>query len=195
MKLQQATILFFCALLVFLTGCSRNTVGLPSAPAAALPDNSYQDLQAGSTLKIVLPMLKPGALRSTVRVQETNGNTISVASDDVIGYSTSKYAVTGKSGVVSLQLISAQQTQNGQTLVVADPPRLPFQLPRKREHVRLIYLVRVSQADHNMAIVGSKRLDSLNVYTARLKKDPTLCKTTGEVFCSWVPAGVAVRPE
>lgn len=195
MKLQPPAILVLCALPVSLVSCSRKIVTLPAAPAAALPDNSYEDLQPGSTLKIVLPVLKSGGLRPALRVQETKGNSISVAADEVIGYITSNYAVTGKSGVVRLQFTSAQETRGDRTLVLAEPPLLPFQLPRKREHVRLIYLVRVSQADHNMAIVGAKHLDSLNIYTVRLKKDPTICKTNSEVSCSWVPAGIAVRPE
>ena len=77
----------------------------------------------------------------------------------------------------------------------AHAPTLPFALPLKAQHIRLIYLVRSSQSDHNMAITASKSLEALNGFTNRLKGSPDVCKLDGEVFCSWVPAGIAVRPE
>jgi hypothetical protein len=194
MRLQTTSILL-CTLLVLLAACSRKTAAVPAAPTPTPPDNSYLDLRSGSTLKIVLPLLKSGGFRPTLHAQETTGNTISVAAADLVGYMTLKYAVAGRHGLVRLKWTAAQETERGQTLPVAEPPALPFQLPRKPEHVRLIYLVRVSEADHNMAIVGSKRLDSLNAFTARLERDPGLCRPDEEIFCSWVPSGIAVRPE
>jgi hypothetical protein len=158
-------------------------------------DNSYLDLQGGSSLKIVMPLLKSGGFRADLRRQEINGNTISLTAADLTGYITLNYAVAGRNGVVRLRFIAAQKTQEGQTVPVSAPPALPFDLPRRPEHVRLVYLVRVSQADHNMAIVASRHPESLKAFTARLKEDPGICKTDNEIFCSWVPAGIAVRPE
>ena len=115
---------------------------------------------------------------------------------DLIGYATSRYAITGKKGAgVRLRFVSAEETRNGKTVPMANPPILPFELPRKLENIRLIYLVRVSKADHNMAIAGSKHLESLSALTERLKANPSVCKSSDDIFCSWVPAGVAVRPE
>ncbi|MGI9072716.1 MAG: hypothetical protein ACR2JB_15725 [Bryobacteraceae bacterium] len=91
--------------------------------------------------------------------------------------------------------MSAEITKDGKTVPEANPPRLPFALPEGTEHIRLVYLVRVSQADHNMAIVASKRLATLNIFTAQLKRNPGVCKRDDETFCSWVPAGIAVRQE
>jgi hypothetical protein len=142
-----------------------------------------------------MPLLKSGGFRPNLQAQKTSGNTMTFAADDLIGYMISQYAVTGKNGVVRLKFVTAQETKQGHAVPLTAPPPLPFELPRKPGHVRLVYLVRVSQADHNMAVVASKRLIALNAFTTRLKADPGVCKTTDEIFCSWVPAGIAVRPE
>lgn len=182
--------------LTAIAGCARNNVHVPISPAIARNDNSYVDLEPGWTLQIVVPLLKSGGFRSSLVPQESNGNTISISAADLIGYTTSRYTITGKKGGgVRLRFVFSEETRNGKTVPTSNAPILPFELPRKTENIRLIYLVRVSQADHNMAIAGSKHLDSLNKFTERLKEEPSVCKTSGDIFCSWVPAGIAVRPE
>jgi hypothetical protein len=96
---------------------------------------------------------------------------------------------------VRLNFTSAEIRKDGKTIHEANAPTLPFTLPRGTGHIRLVYLVRVSQADHNMAILASKHLETLNTFTAQLRRTPGICKHGAEVFCSWVPAGVAVRQE
>jgi hypothetical protein len=168
---------------------------IPPTPSAVEHDNSYEDLKTGSTLKIVMPLLKSGGFHASLHAQQTNSNTITLTADDLLGYITSKYAITGKNGMLRLKFLSAQQTKDGQTLPLAAPPALPFDLPRIPEHVRLVYLVRSSQADHNMAIIASKNLNSLDALTRRVQKDPDTCIAANDAFCSWVPSGIAVRPE
>lgn len=68
-------------------------------------------------------------------------------------------------------------------------------LPMQTEHIRLVYLMRVSEADHNMAIIASRRFDALNVFTKKFEKNPNACAISNRVFCAWVPAGIALRPE
>lgn len=195
MTTSGAFLLASCTAALLLAGCSRKNVLAPVTPAPTTSDNSYYDLQAGSAVRIVMPLLKSGGFRTNLQVQGANGNTMSFGADDLIGYMTAEYAITGKNGVVRLKFVTGQQTKQRQTVPLSAPPALPFELPRKPAHVRLVYLVRVSQADHNMAIVASKRLNSLNAFTAHLKENPGTCKTADEIFCSWVPAGIAVRPE
>jgi hypothetical protein len=142
-----------------------------------------------------MPLLKSGGFRANLHTQEAKGSTITLTADDLIGYITYQYAVTGKNGSVRLKFLSAQQTKEGRTLPVAPPPPLPFNLPWTPQHVRLVYLVRSSQADHNMAIIASKNRNSLDAFTTLLQKDPETCKATKATFCSWVPSGIAVRPE
>lgn len=184
-----------CTSMLALAGCSHNGVRV-STPDLARNDHSYTDLHPGSTVRIVVPLTKSGGLRPDLGADKVQGNTISIAATDLIGYTTSFYAVTGRRGEVQLKFVSAQQTKDGRSVSVAKAAAvLPFELPQKTEYVRLVYLVRASQADHNMAILGSKDRDRLNAYTERLKEDPRICTTTTAIFCSWVPAGVAVRRE
>lgn len=181
--------------LTWASGCSRRTVAVAAPSNPTTPDNSYIDLQPGWTLRVVVPLLKPGATDPHDRVLQTNGNTLTIRSKDLIGYQTSIYAVEGKKKGVEIEFASAETTREGKTTPEPSPPTLPFQLPRKAGHIRLIYLVRVSEADHNMAIVASKHLEALNAFTARLKANPNICKPAGEISCLWVPVGIAVRPE
>ena len=188
--------LFTCAgAIILAVGCSRTQVRVPAPLGTPRKDNSYIDLQAGWTLRIVVPLLKSGGFVADWVPQKTEGKTLTLSAPDLVGYTTSHYAVTGKDGNVRLNFVSAEETRDGKTAPVAVAPQLPFELPRKSERVRLVYLVRVSQADHNMAIVGAKRLEDLNAFTNRLKEDPSVCHAGAAIFCSWVPAGVAVRTE
>lgn len=189
-----------CAvLLLAMAGCVRKEAAAdtPPAPGSARND-SYVDLQPGWTVRVILPLFKSGAASRRVLAQEASGTTmsISISAPDVVGYTTARYVVTGKKGSsIRLIFVSAEETRDGKTVSLAQGPALPFELPRKSEHVRLIYLVRVSEADHNMAIAGAKHIDALQAFTDRLRQNPRICPSSGEVFCSWVPVGIAVRPE
>ena len=182
--------------LVASAGCSRKNVQVPTAASIPRSDNSYVDLEPGRRLSIVVPLVKSGGTRPTLSAQQNAGNTISLSAADLTGYEILQYAITGgRKGAVRLKFTSAEITKDGKTVPDPKPPTLPFTLPRGAEHIRLIYLVRASQADHNMAIAASKRLDALNAFTTHLNKNPDICNGNGSVFCSWVPVGVAVRPD
>lgn len=128
--------------------------------------------------------------------EEQSGNTIVLSAGNLIGYEVSYYSIeTRGKGRVRLSFRSAELTKDGKTTPAESEPSLPFALPLKSEHIRLIYYIRNSQSDHNMAIAASRDQDGLNAFTERLKLDPSVCRTDKAVFCSWVPAGIAVRPE
>lgn len=177
------------------TACSRRSVSVPAPSNIANPDNSYLDLQPGWTLRVVVPLLKSGAAGPKTSIVQTNGNNFTVQSRDLLGYQTSLYSVERNGKGLRIEFASAEITRDGKTVPESMPPTLPFALPKRATHIRLIYLVRVSQADHNMAIVAAKRLDALNTFTGRLKTGQAICGNSPVVFCSWVPAGVAVRPQ
>ncbi len=170
---------------------------VPTAAAAVPADaNSYMDLEPGWRLRIVVPLLNGAGSRVETDVHQSQGNTIVLSSPNLIGYEVSYYAIEGhRSGRVRLKFASAEMTKNGKTVAEPDAPTLSFSLPNGTKFVRLIYLVRVSQSDHNMAITASKSKTALIAFTKELKKNPNACESQSEVFCSWVPAGVAVRPE
>jgi hypothetical protein len=189
-------LLVLTAVLIATGGCSRKIVSVPVASNIAKPDD-YMDLEPEWKLRIVVPLLKSGGFRPALTGQQTDGNTISMSAEDLLGYEVSHYVANGKTASrVRLAFVSAEATREGKTVSEAHAPALPFPLPQGREHIRLVYLVRVSQADHNMAIVAAKRLDALNAFTKRLRENPSICaEKEKDIFCSWVPAGIAVRPE
>jgi hypothetical protein len=196
MGTRHLLLLTWFGVLATSAGCSHSTVHVPAPSNISATDNSYMDLQPGWRLRIVVPLLKSGEFHVSGTAEQIDGNTITLHAADLVGYETSYYAIKGKKNSgVRLEFASAEMTRNGNTLPEPSSPTLPFQLPRRNEHIRLIYLVRVSQADHNMAIVASKRLAALDSFTNRLQESQNICNVNGEVFCSWVPAGIAVRPE
>jgi len=142
-------------------------------------DHAYLDLTAGSRLRILMPILPEGE-----------------DSTHLLGFQVSYYAVKGgPDGTVRLRFTSAEATRDGHTLPLPSAPRLPFPLPEKAQFVRLVFLVRESETDHNEAIVAAGRRADLDPLTERLKKSPDVCQVSKETFCVWVPQGIAVRPE
>ncbi len=119
-----------------------------------------------------------------------------LAASNLVGYSSSYYAIEGRGkDKVHLRFASAEVTKEGVTKPEAEPPQLPFALPQKAGLIRLIYLLRSSQSDHNMAIVATAKQELLSTFTEQVQADPSRCAVTKQIFCSWVPAGIAVRPE
>ena len=192
---QITAFLLWSAVLMLTPGCVRKNVHVAAAVTSPT-NNAYKDLVPGERLRIVAPVLKSGRYQAGTTSTQTEGNTIVLSAPDLAGYEVSNYSVTGGAdGKVRLRFTSAEITREGKTAPEAHAPRLPFALPSKAQHVRLIYLVRNSRSDHNMAITASRAMDDLNRLTSQLKDNPDLCKSDGKVFCSWVPAGIAVRPE
>jgi hypothetical protein len=74
---------------------------------------------------------------------------MALSAADVLGFTTSHYLVIGKDDEVRLKLISAEESREGKSAPATVAPKLPFELPRRTQHIRLVYLVRASQADHN----------------------------------------------
>jgi hypothetical protein len=182
--------------LLVAVGCSRHKIHAPQAVNAPALDNSYTDLKGGCRLSILIPLTKSGTTRPTLTAQQNSASTISLSAADLTGYEVAYYAISGRrNGAVRLKFMSAEITREGKTLAELNPPTLPFVLPTGSEHIRLIYLVRASQADHNMAIIASKHLDALNTFTKELKEHPGSCARNDEVACSWVPGGIAVRQD
>lgn len=191
---QKITALISAAVLLLTAGCVHKTV---HAAAANPPiDNAYMDLTAGGRLRITVPILASGGYQVATDAAQEHGNSIMMSAANRFGYAVSYYSIEGHSkGKVRIRFKSAEITRNGTTVQQTSAPRLPFPLPSAAEYIRLIYLVRKSPADHNMAIAASKNLEALNAFTNLMKSKPEVCKSDAVVSCSWVPAGVAVRPE
>jgi hypothetical protein len=180
--------------LVALSGCGKRSVPTPALPAAAAIPNDYVDLEAGWRLRALIPLLKSGGFRPTMTEQQT---VISLnIRGDFIGYETAYYMITPqRQAGVWIQFQSAVVTKDGNTVPEQQAPPSLSMPPRKMKYARLIYLVRVSQTDHDMALIASRRKEILNASTRRVQSDPVACRSDDTVFCTWIPAGIAVRPE
>ena len=196
MRATRVVLLLCIGILGAATACSHRTVRAIKPANVPPDDNSYLDLKPGGTLRVLVPLMNSAGAAPLALKESTDGKTVSVSATNFVGYETSYYAVTGKrDGAVKLKFESAEISRSGKTFPASTPPALPFKIPQRRQHIRLIYLVRISRADHNMAILASKHVDALNAFTKRLKQSPAGCGEDQAVFCSWVPAGIAVRPE
>jgi hypothetical protein len=192
---QKILVLTSGAILLLTAGCAHKTLHAAAIPNTPV-DNSYMDLTAGGSLRITVPILTSGGYQVATNTVHEHGNSIVMSAANLAGYAVSYYSIEGRSkGKVQVRFRAAEITRNGTTVQQTSAPRLPFLLPSASEYIRLIYLVRKSPADHNMAIAASKNLDALNAFTNRLKRQPDVCKPDAVVSCFWVPAGVAVRPE
>jgi hypothetical protein len=95
-----------------------------------------------------------------------------------------------------VEFSSAEISQDGKTARQPQPVARLFQMHWNARYVRLIYLLRTSQADHDMAVVAATEMRALDVLTHQAQADPSSgCRSDSRRFCSWIPAGIAVTPE
>jgi hypothetical protein len=186
-------VLMFC----WLCACRPN---VPPAPNAR-NGHDYIDLEAGWIVRVVIPLSKSGVLTNFASApvggrQERAGTLTSVAPKDFAGYATDYYQVSARDrGGVRVTFQKAEVTRDGQTVSQPKAVAPMFQLPASARYVRLLFLMRVSDADHNMAVLASSRMDRLAELTLAVQKDRAGCVSTKDAHCYWVPAGFALRPE
>lgn len=181
---------------VCAAGCA---VRKPRAGMDAFVDRSYVDLEPGWRVRVVTPILKSGKFKiqtEQVRAGEETG-ALTVGSD-FVGYEIDYYDVLSAqsgNGVV-VRFGSAEVMSNGKSSTQSQP-RVPlFDFPENFRHVRLLFLTRVSQTDHDQAILGSSSLADLDVLRQKVESSPAEnCTVQPEGICAWVPGGIAVQPE
>jgi hypothetical protein len=188
----------FVALLMLATVSACGHRRSPE-PAAISPDRAFIDLQAGWRIRVVTPILKSGKFRvQTRQVRNSDGTVGLETTSDFEGYETDFYrALAEGEGAIVVQFVSAEVTDtNGKTTTKA-LPRVPlFIFPPGIQYVRLLFLTRVSQAEHNEAIIGASSLTGLEQLTQRLGVNPDEnCRNSTDEVCSWVPEGISVQPE
>jgi hypothetical protein len=182
------------ALLVALNGCASRTARIPANPAPAAGPRYYVDLEPGWRLRVVTPILKSGGYKP--KLEGEPGATTLKTGADFLGYEIAHYAVEARSRSGERLVFTAAEVHNKDGVVAAVRPIVPlFRLPDKARYVRLIYLVRVSEADHDMAVVAANKRDALDPLTARVRAHPETCRSRRGIFCAWIPDGIAVTPE
>jgi hypothetical protein len=181
----------------FSSGCaSRLSRPHPSVPLDI--QKSFLELQPGWRIEVFTPVLKSGGYLPQLKAQEQQGNTlVFTASDDLVGYETARYSVEKRSGGgVRVKFKSATITKQGKEVRQSHPLLPLFDLPEGARYVRLVYMVRVSGADHDTAIAAAKDPGKLDLLSEWIESGQgERCKTQTDINCVWVPKGVGVRVE
>ena len=98
--------------------------------------------------------------------------------------------------VKPVEFNSAEVTEEGKTQPQPQSIAPLFQVARRPNYLRLIYLIRISQADHNMAVVAARTIDALDAITRQIQTNPADgCKVDRRASCVWISDGIAVRAE
>jgi hypothetical protein len=195
---ETARLILCIGVLTLLTGCASRTVRIAATPAGSA-NNDYLDMQAGWRLTTVTPILKSGGyvLKTPEKLtSSSNGFTLSVGTD-FVGYEVAHYDVKGqRGGRVRVEFNSAEVTKEGKTQPQPQSIAPLFQVASRANYLRLVYLIRISQADHNMAVIAGRKIDALDSLTRRVQTNPADgCKVGQRASCVWIPEGIAVRAE
>lgn len=123
--------------------------------------------------------------------------TVTLPADELpSAYERSYSAVAVRRGCLALQPSTAEIVRKGQPAPivrarVATAPSLPC-----AKHVRLVYSLAVSDADHQMAIVAANDIAKLDTVTLQLQTDPErACRDSKGLACRWIPQGVSIQAE
>jgi len=167
---------FIAILAAALTGCAART---PHENMGTPINRSYVDLEPGWRIRVVTPILKSG----TFKVQT--------------GFEIDYYAVNALNRHRPfIEFSSAVATRNGKRTKPSQPLFPLFDLPATVHYVRLLFLTRVSQNEHDQAILAASSVAELDALTRRVEPSPAEnCKPQPEGICSWVPDGISVQPE
>jgi hypothetical protein len=200
----------FYVFLLLLVGCStrssrtnpspRNPVpptnGVP--PAAPVLDRStFIDLENGWRVRVVTPLSKTGEFKIVGPTASDNHGVIhSSIQGDFAGYESAYYNVTGADRFLVRLAFDSRRVELGEGPKPSTQSLYsPLVWPKQERYVRLVFLIRVSASDHNMAILAATRRSTLDEWTLNIQKDPTACKSSRTIYCVWVPERMAVTPE
>ena len=180
------------AVAIASVGCTgRNS----KAPVPAPPPVDFVELRAGSTVHVVIPLTRSGSyVLPSIRQHKANDFDIKV-DDDFLGYEKVFYKVRSREhGGVQIQFTHAKDWEHGKTSTPKEARLKLFEDLADFRVIRLVYLTRESQADHNMAIVASNDMDALRASTNSVTQTAE-CRSDANSVCRWVPEGVAVTVE
>jgi hypothetical protein len=154
------------------------------------------DLLPGYRLKLVSPILREGApaepsalTAGSVTGSDSNLSVSLKSSPDFLGYEVSWYEVQRTGALV----FDTAESHLGQQVIPGRTPRINyFSFPATAAHYRLFYLTRVSQADHNAALLAAPTPAELIRQTAAFTGDPTACDKAPRQTCITLPKDVGL---
>ena len=183
------------SLALLSSACMHRGVAVAARTPGRADDQSFFDVKAGDRLRIVLPLTRNGTTTPQYEPRQQEGATITLSASDLIGFQTLHFEAVGRAhGPVHLRFLNAEESREGKSMPLTSRPQLPFTLPDKPQYMRLVYLIRASEADHNMAFIGARKLEVLEQLTNYLRHNG-VCTQSAASFCTLIPTGVAVRPE
>lgn len=159
-----------------------------------VPNSSsdFVDLAPGELI-VVVPLLESGGyILPSLQVHGSGNQRTAEAGRGLIGYQTDTYKIKRKAEGIQVQFEKGVVWLNGRTYA-AHSPRLTLFGKSTRRYIRLIFLTRVSDVDHDMAVVSADDYQSLGLATAAVLGHAT-CYNSGGARCAWIPNGVGVRP-
>jgi hypothetical protein len=190
-------------LLVFaLMGCAVRRGPSRDVLNAAVA-RGFIDLQPGWRIKAYTPILKSGGYLPALVDEGQSGGSVRLSTPaDLVGYETSYYSVKRREDQganeqgVKVAVTSVLLTKDGKATRRQQPALQLFDLPETARFVRLLYVVRVSGADHDMAIVAAATPGALDELTRAIGSNPAeSCVVGGLGYCKWVPKGIGVQIE
>lgn len=181
-----------------LTSCSARRAPAPTASVTLANSSDFIDLQPGWRLQVVTLLQRAADLNVKITGSDSSGKVLTATIDGSIGsYEVAFYAVEPRrGGGVRVRFVSAETIRDGKATPQPASLRPLFVFPKHLRHMRLLFLTRASQVDHDMAVIGSDRMEKLDLLTRAVQSEGLEgCKSDARSHCSWIPAGVAVRPE
>jgi hypothetical protein len=170
-------------------GCVKHALRNAAQPAV---QQTYVDVEPGWRLEVITPIIQGGGF--VPRVAATGG--AAASAPDLIGYEVADYAAHKSPAGVHIEFVSANDVIDGKPSEKPEPRVQLFGVPASMQHVRLLFMLAVSSADHDMAILAADDLGALNTATQTVQSDPQNgCVHGLHSWCEWVPKGIAVRPE
>jgi hypothetical protein len=168
--------------------------------AAISHDRDFIDLQAGWRIRVVTPILKSGTFKVRTQALRSSDGTVNLkVSNDFAGYETDFYMTERRNQAgIAIRFSSAEVRDTNGTRTTKPQPIVPlFVFPQGIQYVRLLFLTRVSQPEHNEAMIGaSSLLAGLEQLTQKLTANPDEnCRNSIGEVCSWMPEGISVQPE
>lgn len=186
--------------LVLLSSCAQRRP--LTAPSSVTVSREWVDLQGGWRVRVITPILRSGGflMRPPTPDASTSspGNPAIVlrTDSDFLGYELAFYEVRDRgNGRVSVALGPVEERIDGKTSATEQPRRALFNYGRRPLHIRLLHLTRSATIDHDMAILASAKLESLDALTQAVQQQAASCRNEGTTRCEFIPGGIAITPE
>jgi hypothetical protein len=181
------------ALLALTLGSCRHQVAPPKPHL--VDSQSFVDLQPGWRIRVVVPRLRSGGYVIKSAPDSAGSALVVDTHSDLVGYEVDHYAITPRhDGGVRISFLDASFYQDGKPTSQPAPALDLLALMKDARYLRLVYLIRESRADHEMAMVSAATPGSLEELTRQVVERAE-CRQSPEASCWWVPKGVAIMPE